>query len=78
MKGAYILPSLRLARTVRMHIQIHRLMGGTSKYDVEMGLGSTIYESIPSSIKTGSGIQKLIGEIHRYTIWRSHKSISIS
>jgi hypothetical protein len=34
------------------------------KYSVEMGSGAVIY--IPSFIKTGSGIQKLIGgRIHR-------------
>jgi hypothetical protein len=33
------------------------------KYAVEMGSGATIY--VPSFIKIGSGIQKLIGE--RYT-----------
>jgi hypothetical protein len=32
---------------------------------VEMGSGAMIY--IPSFIKTGSGIQKLIGGIHRHT-----------
>jgi hypothetical protein len=32
------------------------------KYAVEMGSGAMIY--IPSFIKIGSGIQKLIGEIH--------------
>jgi hypothetical protein len=35
------------------------------KYDVEMGSGAMIY--IPSFIKTGSGISKLIGAIHRHT-----------
>jgi hypothetical protein len=33
------------------------------EYVVEMGSGATIY--IPSSIKIGSGIQKLIWGIHR-------------
>jgi hypothetical protein len=35
------------------------------KYDVEMGLGAMI--CIPGFIKTGSGIQKLMGggEVHR-------------
>jgi hypothetical protein len=33
------------------------------KYAVEMGSGAMIY--IPSFIKIGSGIQKLIGRIHR-------------
>jgi hypothetical protein len=33
------------------------------KYTVEMGLGAVMY--IPSLIKIGSGIQKLIGGIHR-------------
>jgi hypothetical protein len=35
------------------------------KYAVEMGSGAMIY--IPSSIKTGSGIQQLIRGIHRHT-----------
>jgi hypothetical protein len=34
-------------------------MGGIKNYAVEMGTGATIY--IPSFIKTGSDIQKLIG-----------------
>jgi hypothetical protein len=34
------------------------------KYTVEMGSGAAIYK--PSFIKTGSGIQKLIGRIHRH------------
>jgi hypothetical protein len=35
------------------------------KYAAQMGSGAVIY--IPSFIKIGSGIQKLIGEIHRHT-----------
>jgi hypothetical protein len=35
------------------------------KNAVEMGYGDMIY--IPSFIKIGSGIQKLIGGIHRHT-----------
>jgi hypothetical protein len=35
------------------------------KYAAEKGSSVTIYAS--SSIKTGSGIQMLIGRIHRYT-----------
>jgi hypothetical protein len=35
------------------------------KYAVEMGSGAVIY--IPSFIKIGSAIQKLIGAIHRHT-----------
>jgi hypothetical protein len=35
------------------------------KYAVEMGSGATIY--IPSFIKIGSSIPKLIGGIHRHT-----------
>jgi hypothetical protein len=34
------------------------------KYAIEMGSGAMIY--IPSFIKIGSGIQKLIDEIHRH------------
>jgi hypothetical protein len=45
------------------------------KHAVEMGSGAMIY--IPSLIKIGPGIQKLIRGIHRYTdtqaAWRSHK-----
>jgi hypothetical protein len=35
------------------------------KYAIEMGSGAMI--CIPSFIKIGSGIQKLIGEIHSHT-----------
>jgi hypothetical protein len=35
------------------------------KYAVEIGSSAKIY--IPSFVKIGSGIQKLIGGIHRYT-----------
>jgi hypothetical protein len=35
------------------------------KYAIEMGSGVMIY--ILSLIKIGSGIQKLIGKIHRHT-----------
>jgi hypothetical protein len=41
------------------------------KYAVEVGSGAMIY--IPSFIKIGSGIQKLMGsEVHRHTqtAWR--------
>jgi hypothetical protein len=38
------------------------------KYAVQMASGAIIY--IPSFIKTGSGIQKLIGGIHRHTDWK--------
>jgi hypothetical protein len=45
------------------------------KYAVEMGSGGMIY--IPSFIKTGSRIHKLIRGIHRHTdtqtAWRWHK-----
>jgi hypothetical protein len=40
---------------------------GFMKYAVGMGSGAMIYEYIPSFIKIGSGIQKLIGEIHRHS-----------
>jgi hypothetical protein len=43
-------------------IQTHRLMEGSMKYAVETGSGNMIY--IPSFMKIGSGIQKLIGRIH--------------
>jgi hypothetical protein len=35
------------------------------RYAVETGSGAVIY--IPSFVKIGSGIQKLIGGIHRHT-----------
>jgi hypothetical protein len=35
------------------------------KYAIEMGSNAMIY--IPSFIKTGSAIQKLMGGIHRHT-----------
>jgi hypothetical protein len=43
------------------------------KYAVEMGSGTMIY--IPTFIKTGSGIQKLMGGgfIYTRTAWRSYK-----
>jgi hypothetical protein len=44
---------------------------GFMKYAVEMSSGAMIY--IPSFMKIGSGIQKLIERIHRQTAWRSHK-----
>jgi hypothetical protein len=47
------------------HIQTHRLIGGIYRYAVEMGSSATIY--VPSFIKAGSGIQKLIVGIHRHT-----------
>jgi hypothetical protein len=39
---------------------------GVMKYAVQMGSDAMIY--IPSFIKTGSGIQTLIGGIHRHTV----------
>jgi hypothetical protein len=44
------------------------------KYAVDMGSGAMI--SIPSFIKLGSGIEKLIGG-HTQTAWRLHTSIFI-
>jgi hypothetical protein len=40
-------------------------MGGIFNYTVEMGSGAVIY--IPSFIKIGPGIQKLIGGLHTQT-----------
>jgi hypothetical protein len=37
------------------------------KYVVEMGTAAMIYIYIPSFIKTGSGIRKIIRGIHRHT-----------
>jgi hypothetical protein len=48
-------------------------MGGIYKYIVEMGSSGTIY--VPSFIRTGSGIQKLIAGIHRH---RDGKVISLA
>jgi hypothetical protein len=42
-----------------MHILTQRQIGGFTKYAVEMGSVATIH--IPSFIKTGSGILKLLG-----------------
>jgi hypothetical protein len=41
-------------------------MGGIMNYAVEMGSIVVIYSYIPSFIKIGSGIQKVLGRIHRY------------
>jgi hypothetical protein len=43
----------------------HRLMGGFMEHATEMGTCAMIW--IPSFIKTGSDIQKLMGGIHRHT-----------
>jgi hypothetical protein len=43
---------------------------GFKKYAIEMGSSAMIF--IPSFVKIGSGIQKLIGGIHRHTAWRSY------
>jgi hypothetical protein len=40
-------------------------MEGFTKYAAEMGSGAMIY--IPSSTKTGYGMQKLIRGLHRHT-----------
>jgi hypothetical protein len=75
LKEGYTLPSLCLVTVGGIHIQTHRWQG-FMKYAVEIGSGAMIY--IPSFIKIGSGIQKLIRwrEIHRYidtqTAWRYH------
>jgi hypothetical protein len=46
------------------------------RHTIAIGSAASIY--IPSSIKTGSGIQKLIREIHRQTAWASYKPPFIS
>jgi hypothetical protein len=56
-RGIFTEPLLSNDRGI--HIQTHRLMGGFFNYAVEMGSGAVIY--VPSFIKIGSGIQKLIG-----------------
>jgi hypothetical protein len=45
------------------------------KYAVEMGSDAMMY--IQSFIKIGSGIQKLIGGIHRHTHRQQHDLISL-
>jgi hypothetical protein len=45
------------------------------KYAVEMGSVAMIY--IPSFIKIGSGIQKLVGGIHRHTDTEGGDRISL-
>jgi hypothetical protein len=37
------------------------------KYAVEMGSGAKMHSYIPSFMKIGSAIRKLIGGIHRHT-----------
>jgi hypothetical protein len=44
------------------------------KYAVDMGSGVMIY--VPSFMKIGSGIQKLIREGDTQAAWRSHKPVS--
>jgi hypothetical protein len=44
---------------------------GFFNYVIEVGSGAVIH--VPSFIKIGSGIQKLIGGIHTQTATRSHK-----
>jgi hypothetical protein len=42
------------------------------KYTVEMGSGAMIY--VPSFLKIGSGIQKLLtGDSQTHTAWKLHK-----
>jgi hypothetical protein len=52
-----------------IHIQTHRVTGGILKA-VEMGPGAVI--CVTSFIKIGSGVQKLIGGIHRQTDRHTH------
>jgi hypothetical protein len=49
----------------RIHIQTHRVMGGTYEVAVEMGSGVTMY--IPNFMNIGSDLRKLIGGIHKHT-----------
>jgi hypothetical protein len=51
-------------------------MEGFMKYAVEMASGVMMY--IPGFIKIGSGIQKLIGGIHRHTDRQHGDRISLS
>jgi transcriptional regulatory protein LevR len=37
------------------------------KYGVDVDSGVMMYVDVPSLRKIGSGIQKLIGELHRHT-----------
>jgi hypothetical protein len=48
-----------------LHMQTHRLTGGIYEYAAEMGSGAMIY--VLSFIKTGFGIQNLMGWIHEHT-----------
>jgi hypothetical protein len=50
-------------------------MGGILNWAVEMGSGAVIY--VPSFIKIGSGVQKLIGGIHRHTHRQQRDLISL-
>jgi hypothetical protein len=61
-----LLPSRCIATIKNTHTYTDWWEGFT-KYAVEMCLDSTIYEYIPSFIKIGSSIQKLIGGMHRHT-----------
>jgi hypothetical protein len=45
------------------------------KYPVEMGSGGMMY--IPSFIKIGSGIQRLMGWAETQVTWLSHKPMFI-
>jgi hypothetical protein len=59
-----ILPSRFLATIGGIRVQTHRLMREIYEVRVEMGSGTAIH--IPSFVKIGSGVQKLIGGIHRH------------
>jgi hypothetical protein len=65
--AAVTFSSDRFLTTIRdTHTYIHTgCWEGFMKYAVEVGSGAMIY--IPSSIKIGSGILKLIEWIHRHT-----------
>jgi hypothetical protein len=61
----------------RTHIQTHRLMGGIYEVHHPDGLGCHMYDYVPSFMKTGPGVQKLTGGIHRHTERRSHMPTSV-
>jgi hypothetical protein len=52
-------------RGIYEYIEHRLLWEGFMKYALEIGSGAMLY--IPSFIKIGSSIQKLVGRIDRYT-----------
>jgi hypothetical protein len=69
------LPNRCLATIGGIHIQTQTDARGFMKYAAEMGSGAMI--CTPSFIRIGSGIQKLIGGIHRQTHAQQGDRISL-